>query len=67
MSVETRDEREARLERELERQREILERNERAAVSRETPPRSRFANAAHATKARSRIARLENELFDLRY
>jgi hypothetical protein len=52
----------ARLEAELARQTEILERNEAKALSRETPPRSRFANAAHATKARVRVARIEREL-----
>jgi hypothetical protein len=61
----TLDELVAELRAELKRQRAIEARNAAKALSRDTPPRSRFANAAHATKARARVARLENRLIDL--
>ena len=54
--------RRAELELELERQRAILERNEAKRWDPATPPRSRFAYAAHATKARARVVQLERRL-----
>lgn len=49
-----------KLERELARQREILARQRRQFAA--AKPRSRFAYAAHITKTKGRIARLEREL-----
>jgi hypothetical protein len=40
----------------------IYKRNNDKRWDRDTPPRSRFAYAAHATKARNKLARIEGDM-----